>query len=234
MTNKTIVEDTSLLLPDTLPDSPLEMMTDWLAIARAANFRPNPDAMILATCRRDGAPSSRVVLCREIGVKHGYLVFFTNYNSAKARELAENPRAAATFHWDQLYRQIRVQGHIVRSPAAESDAYFARRPWPRQLGAIASDQSEPIESRKAMQKKVDECVARLGLDLAGLEKQPTQPAEIERPAHWGGYRLWLSSVELWIEGAGRIHDRGLWLRDIELVDGEVRVTGHWQSTRLQP
>lgn len=234
MPSTPIDSETPDLLPDNLPDSPLALASKWMTEARDMAGRPNPGAMILSTCGADQMPSSRVVLCRELNTAHGYLLFFTNYHSAKARDLDVNPRAAATFHWDRMRRQIRVQGVISESPAAESNAYFAKRPWARQLGACASEQSEPIESREAMQRRVDQVAKRLGLDVDALSKQGIDPADIERPSNWGGYRLWLSTVELWVEGAGRIHDRGFWQREVNIVDGVVNASGQWRSTRLQP
>ncbi len=221
-------------LPESLPENPLQVVDEWLTFAKENASRPNPDAMILATSGPSGMPSSRVVLCKELVRDPGYLVFFTNYLSQKGRDLAYNPKASAVFHWDRLRRQIRIEGQITKSPTAECDEYFATRAWPRQLGAWASQQSEPIASLDHMQKQVERAAKKLGLDLAALESSGLAPADIPRPAHWGGYRLWISSVELWAEGAGRIHDRGLWTRDLTAVDDNAIQTGPWQSTRLQP
>ncbi len=221
-------------LPESLPENPMQTVDDWLNFAKKNAARPNPDAMILATCGRSGLPSSRVVLCRGLVTDPGYLVFFTNYLSKKGRELVDNSKASAVFHWDQLHRQIRIEGQITKSPKSESDEYFAARPWPRQLSAWASHQSEPIGSMDDMQKKVARTAKKLGLDLAKLESGELAPADIPRPDYWGGYRLWISSVELWAEGADRIHDRGLWTRDLNMDDDSGIQTGPWQSTRLQP
>ncbi len=227
-------DDHQQFLPKSLPENPLQTVDDWLTFAKKNAARPNPDAMILATSGQSGMPSSRVVLCRELVTDPGYLIFFTNYLSKKGRELAQNPQASAVFHWDQLHRQIRIEGQITKSPKSECDEYFAGRPWPRQLSAWASHQSEPIGSMEDMKKQVARTAKKLGLDLAALESDGPSPANIPRPEHWGGYRLWISSVELWAEGADRIHDRGLWTRNLSIDDGNGIQTGRWQSTRLQP
>ena len=221
-------------LPESLPENPLKIVDEWLIFARENAARPNPDAMILATSGSSGMPSSRVVLCKGLVSDPGYLVFFTNYLSKKGRDLAYNPKASAVFHWDQLRRQIRIEGQITKSPEAECDEYFATRPWQRQLGAWASHQSEPIASLDHMRKKVALAAKKLGLDLIALKSSGLAPADIRRPEHWGGYRLWISSVELWAEGADRIHDRGLWTRDLTVAGDQGLQTGHWRSTRLQP
>jgi pyridoxamine 5'-phosphate oxidase len=124
----------SELLPQTLPSDPMPLFAAWFAHARERRLQPNPDAMVLATVA-DGQPSARVVLCKRIAPEDGYLVFFTNYLSRKGRELAAHPRAAVVFHWDALHRQVRIEGRIVRSPAEESDAYFASRPLDSRIGA---------------------------------------------------------------------------------------------------
>ncbi len=221
-------------LPESLPDDPLRIANDWIADATEQETGPNPNAMVFSTCAPDGMPSSRVLLCKELVADPGYLVFFTNYLSAKGQEIETNPKASVVFHWDQLHRQIRLQGLLVKSPANESDTYFESRPWQRQLGAWASHQSQPLGSMAEMQEKVEKTARELDLDIAALEKQGLVPAAIPRPKHWGGYRLWISSVELWVEGAGRVHDRGLWTRELTPAGPDDFQTGRWQSTRLQP
>src|SRR5215472_7447121 len=142
------------LLPEPLPAEPLGVATRWLAEAWAARRQPNANSMVLATSTPDGQPSARVVLCRDIVPQPGYLVFYTNYRSSKGRQLADNPRAAAVMHWDALSRQVRIEGAVVRGPAAESDAYFASRSWDKRVGAWASAQSEPVASRAALEAAV--------------------------------------------------------------------------------
>jgi pyridoxamine 5'-phosphate oxidase len=214
------------LLPDPLPTDPLMLVADWLAAAVARSGQPNPNAMMLATVSADGRPSARVVLCKDIRVEPGYLVFYTNYESRKGQELAATARAAAVFHWDSMHRQMRIEGRVVRSPAAESDAYFASRPWGSRLGAWASRQSRPIESRAALLLAVARVTARYGAQAAIGRAIP-------RPEHWGGFRLWAEAVEFWVEGQFRIHDRVRYTRTLTPADGEF-AAGAWSMSRLQP
>ena len=220
------------LLPDPLPAQPLETANRWLADSWRLRQQPNPNAMVIATVDPDGQPSARVVLCKDIVPEPGYLVFYTNYLSRKGRQLAENPRAAAVIHWDALHRQVRVEGPVVKAPKADSDDYFASRPWQSRLGAWASAQSEPIGSREELQAAVADAAKRFG----------TPPPEttgggnvvVPRPPHWGGYRLWAESVELWVEGEARIHDRARWTRSLTRRADGMMDPGPWTSTRLQP
>src|SRR5579864_8507641 len=150
------------LLPEPLPEEPLALVNRWLADSWRLRQQPNPNSMVIATVDPDGRPSARVVLCKEIVPEPGYLVFFTNYLSRKGRQLARNPRAAAVIHWDALHRQVRVEGPVVQAPAADSDAYFASRPWQSRIGAWASEQSAPVASREALQKAVAATARRFG------------------------------------------------------------------------
>jgi pyridoxamine 5'-phosphate oxidase len=215
-------------LPDPLPLNPLEVAARWLAQAWADKAQPNPNAMVLATVDAAGQPSARVVLCKEIVADPGYVVFHTNYRSRKGTELAANPRAAVVFHWDHVHRQVRIEGRVEPLPAAESDAYFRSRAWVSRLGAWASQQSQPLESQDALKRAVAAQAQRFGIDYAGPgSPEPDKvTAEIPRPPNWGGYRLRAHSVELWTEGAFRIHDRARWTRS--------RPEDAWSSTRLQP
>jgi pyridoxamine 5'-phosphate oxidase len=223
------------LLPEPLPSEPLPMLNRWMAESWQQRLQPNPNAMVLATSDLDGRPSARVVLCKEIVEQPGYLVFFTNYLSRKGRQLADNPRAAAVIHWDALHRQVRVEGPVVQAPAADSDAYFASRAWQSRVGAWASEQSAPVASRKALEKAVAATAERFGVpDPCDAAGEMDGQFVIPRPPHWGGYRLWADSVELWVEGEGRIHDRARWTRELmPQADGLFGV-GPWSSTRLQP
>jgi pyridoxamine 5'-phosphate oxidase len=224
------------LLPDPLPAEPLVVVNHWLAQSWQSRQQPNPNAMVIATADSDGHPSARVVLCKEIVPQPGYLVFFTNYLSRKGRQLTENPRAAAVMHWDALHRQVRVEGPIVRAPEADSDAYFASRPWQSRIGAWASAQSEPIGSRQDLQAAVLEAAGRFGTPRPDAQDSSSAQADIQvpRPPHWGGFHLWAQSVELWVEGDARIHDRALWTRSLtQRVEGFF-AAGPWSSTRLQP
>lgn len=221
-------------LPDPLPAEPLELAADWLAEATRREIQPNPNAMVLATADASGRPSARVVLCKQITPRPGFLTFYTNYRSHKGRELQANPQAAIVMHWDQLHRQLRVEGRIVRAGAAESDAYFATRNWQSRLGAWASQQSEPIGSRAELIGNVAKTALRLALPVPTGDEQAGDPGlRIARPAHWGGYHLWAEAVELWVEGSARIHDRARWERALT-PQGEGFQPGPWSASRLQP
>jgi pyridoxamine 5'-phosphate oxidase len=219
------------LLPDPLPAQPLELVVAWVAEAARRGLQPNPGAMVLATVDARGRPSARVVLCKDIRPQPGYLTFFTNYRSRKGRELAANPYAAVVLHWDALHRQVRIEGRIVPASAAESDAYFATRAWRSQLGAWASEQSEPVASRASLQEAVAETARRLRVPPPDSAAEAAVP--IARPPHWGGYHLWADAVELWTEGAARIHDRARWTRTLSGAADAPRA-GPWAAIRLQP
>jgi pyridoxamine 5'-phosphate oxidase len=222
------------LLPDPLPTEPMALASAWLATALAARQQPNPDAMVLATATASGQPSARIVLCKDFDIAQGRVSFVTNYDSRKGRELEQNPRASLVMHWDHAHRQIRFEGVVVKAPAAESDAYFASRNWQRRLGAWASAQSRPLVSRDQLSSAVNAAADRFGLPHPTLENiNHPQTAPIPRPPFWGGYYVWLDAVELWVEGAARIHERALWTRDLaSSADGFS--AGPWAATRLQP
>ena len=222
-------------LPDPLPADPLVVVSDWLAQASAAHTQPNPNSMVLATSTREGRPSARVVLCKEIVPQPGYIVFYTNYLSAKGRQLKDNPHAAALMHWDALHRQVRIEGQVVAAPAGDSDRYFAARAWQSRIGAWASEQSEPIGSRAELLETVKETARRFGAPTPGSPgADDSLRLTIPRPPHWGGYRLWVDTVELWVEGTARIHDRARWQRVLRaLPKGSFRADP-WVATRLQP
>src|SRR5579864_6895140 len=206
------------LLPDPLPAEPLAVVDAWLRDAWAARTQPNPNAMVLATSTPDGRPSARVVLCKELVLRPGYLVFYTNYLSVKGRQLKDNPRASALMHWDALHRQVRIEGPITRGPPKDSDAYFASRPWQSRLSAWASAQSEPVASRAALLEAVTEAARRFGAATPGSPgADDSLKVTVPRPPHWGGYRLWADTVELWVEGAARIHDRARWQRSLRAL-----------------
>lgn len=223
------------LLPEPLPAEPMVVLSQWMAESWRQRLQPNPNAMVLATSDPDGRLSARVVLCKEIVEQPGYLVFFTNYLSRKGQQLARNARAAAVIHWDSLHRQVRVEGPVVQAPAADSDAYFASRPWQSRVGAWASQQSAPIASRAALQKVVADTAKRFDVpDPTQADADSPGDFVIPRPPHWGGYRLWVDSIELWVEGEGRIHDRARWTRNLTPRADGFFDTGSWTATRLQP
>lgn len=239
-------------LPEPLPIEPLELVARWLAEAVAGGFRPNPNAMVLATADVQGVPHARVVLCKDLRVRPGYVTFFTNYQSHKARDLMENPRAAAVMHWDRLGRQVRLEGRVVQITAGESDAYFASRPWQSRIGAWASRQSAPVGSRAELTRALQGAAQRFGVPspLAVDSAEPDPGVVIDRPPYWGGYHLWIEAVELWVAGDARLHDRARWQRPLKPVsaagasDAGAQGTGGppsgafdpgpWQATRLQP
>lgn len=208
----------------------------WLDEAMQKEVQRNPNSMAAITVGDDGRPSGRVVLCKEFVADPGYIVFYTNYNSDKARQIESNSNIALLFHWDNFGRQVRMEGVAVRSPAEESDAYFATRDWGSQLGAWGSDQSSPLESRAALVAQVGKRAMKLGVSAAQNLKSiavDDRPA-IPRPPHWGGYRVWPRRIELWIEGTDRIHDRARWVRTLERGDTDQFIPGAWSGTRLQP
>lgn len=222
-------------LPDELPPDPMPCVQDWLAEAFEKEVQRNPHAMACVTVDEASRPTARMVLCKEIVPDPGYVVFYTNYHSAKARDIAGNPNVALLLHWDALGRQVRIEGIAVRSPAEESDAYFATRDWISQIGAWGSDQSEPLRSRQALIAQVRDRAVRLGIeavrDFHAIARADRKV--VPRPPHWGGYRVWARRVELWIEGRNRIHDRARWERSLESDAGGF-TTGAWTATRLQP
>jgi pyridoxamine 5'-phosphate oxidase len=209
----------------------------WIKEATASGVQPHPNAMTLATVGSDATPSTRVVLCKDFVPDPGYLVFYTNYHSRKALDIAENARVAAGFHWDELGRQLRIEGIAVRSPDKESDRYFASRDWGSQLGAWGSDQSKIVDSRGDLVRQIRSRASDLGIELADNKtdklKQENPPLVI-RPPHWGGFRVWATAIELWIAGADRIHDRALWSRDIVRSSDHNFTVTPWAGNRLQP
>lgn len=219
-------------LPDVLPDDPLAVAAGWLDEAVQAGLQPNPNAMTIATTARDGQPSARVVLCKAFEPDPGYLDFYTNYGSRKAGEIDATGRIAVVFHWDAMSRQVRLEGRSVRVEQSVSDDYFASRPRKSQLGAWASDQSQPIDSRVALLAQARARAAELGIH--DLDAATPSDVRIPRPPHWGGYRIWPHACELWVEGAGRVHDRARWERRLARRGERVFEASPWVGTRLQP
>jgi len=183
---------------------PLKQFEHWLQQALDAKL-PEPTAMTLATVGADGRPSTRVVLLKGLDARG--IVWYTNYDSRKGRELAANPQAALQFHWVELERVVRIEGRVERVEAELSDAYYASRPLDSRIGAWASPQSQVIESRALLVTQA----ARFGLKFA---------MNPPRPPHWGGYRLQPDTWEFWQGRKSRLHDRlryrlqgGQWLRE---------------------
>lgn len=195
----------------TAPRNPLQLFQSWFAEALQHPEILMPDAMTVATADQDCRPSARVVLlksCDDSG-----FVFYTNYNSRKARELEANPQAALVIYWAPLDYQIRVEGTVARVSNQESDVYFQTRPRESQIGALASPQSEVIRGREELETRARELEAFHG------------NRRIKRPEHWGGYRLKPARIEFWKARPGRLHDRILY---------ERRADGDWSIQRLAP
>jgi len=193
----------------TIDRDPIKQFQTWLNDAFEARL-PLPEAMTLATATPEGKPSARMVLLKQ--VDHDGFVFYTNYNSAKARQLDANHYAALVFYWAKLDRQVRIEGSVSRTSREESREYFATRPRESQIGAWASEQSEEIESRAVLEQRAAELEKHYG------------DREIDCPEHWGGYRLKPERIEFWKSRIGRLHDRFLYQRE-----GDA-----WTITRLAP
>ena len=193
-----------------MSSDPHALFDIWFAEARASE--PNDaEAMTLATAAADGSPSARIVLLK--GHDARGFAFYTNSRSRKGDELAGNPRAALVFHWKSLRRQVRVEGRIEPVSADEADAYFASRSRDSRIGAWASDQSQPLESRAAFEARYERLVA----DYEGRD--------VERPPHWWGYRLVPERIEFWSDRPHRLHERRLFTRD---------ESGGWTEGLLYP
>ncbi len=191
-------------------EDPFRIAGDWLAAAERQE--PNdPNAIALATVGEDGMPNVRMVLLKEI--EADAFVFYTNYGSAKAREIAGAGKAAFVMHWKSLRRQVRVRGLVSREEGPQADAYYASRSLKSRLGAWASRQSEPLASRGALVAEVARVTALRGIAPA-------------RPPFWGGFRLRPLEIEFWADGEFRLHDRFRWRR-ADLTDG-------WEVVRLNP
>lgn len=189
-------------------EDPLVLFDLWMKEAEGLEIN-DPNAAALATCTRDGQPSVRMVLVKQ--VREHRFAFFTNAGSRKGGELAENPQAALCLHWKSLRRQVRVEGHVKELPAADVDKYFNSRSRASQIGAAVSLQSRVLGSREELEAKV----------RAYTEQNP---GEIPRPDCWRGYLLEPARIEFWIDGAHRLHDRFLFTRE---GDG-------WRRSRLYP
>lgn len=191
-------------------EDPFAIARDWLAEATARE--PNdPNAIALATVDASGLPNVRMVLLKEI--EADAFVFYTNYGSAKGAEIAASGKAAFVMHWKSLRRQIRVRGDVSREDGPKADDYFASRSLQSRLGAWASEQSQPLDSRAALMAKVAKVTATRGVSP-------------QRPPFWGGFRIRPVEIEFWADGAFRLHDRFKWSRH--------GATDPWNVVRLSP
>ena len=195
----------------TAADEPLRLFAAWLSDATAAEPR-DPTAMTLATVDADGRPDARMVLLK--GVDERGFVFYTNIDSQKGRELDAHPQACLVFHWKSLNRQVRIRGDVERVTDAEADAYFATRPKQAQIGAWASKQSSPLESRLAFEKAVAIYATKFAIGA------------VPRPPNWSGYRVIPLRLEFWHDRPFRLHDR------IEFARSKIGAP--WSKTRLYP
>ncbi len=192
-------------------DAPVQLFRAWFEEAKASEIN-DPNAMALATADASGLPDVRMVLMKEFDETG--IVFYTNEESAKGRQLAENAQAAILFHWKSLRRQIRLRGPVEWVSEAESDAYFASRPRDSRIGAWASRQSRPLESRFALEKAVASYGAKHAV------------GEVPRPSYWHGYRVRPLAWEFWMDKPFRLHDRMVWRR--------AALDQPFETTRLYP
>ncbi len=191
-------------------DDPFELARSWLHEATLSEVI-DPNAAALATVDADGLPNVRVVLLKEIS-DSGF-VFFTNYNSQKGQEIAQSSKSAMNLHWKSLRRQVRIRGTVEKIDATDSDDYYLSRPLGSRIGAWASKQSQPLNSKAHLVKAVATATSKYGVNPA-------------RPEHWGGFMITPDEFEFWADAAFRLHDRHKWTRQSPIKN--------WKITRLNP
>jgi pyridoxamine 5'-phosphate oxidase len=209
--SETAMPSTDAIFDDSFKGAidPFALFGEWLAAAKASEIN-DANAMALATVDEDGLPDIRMVLLN--GLDERGFAFFTNYGSAKGRQLLAHPKAALLFHWKSLRRQVRIRGKVEQVTAEEADAYFATRPPQSRIGAHASAQSRPLESRGSLVGKAEELAKSFG------------DGPIPRPDYWSGFRVVPQQIEFWKDGAFRLHDRVVMRREGE----------EWSRMRLYP
>lgn len=190
---------------------PFAIFQEWLETARQSEIN-DPNAMALASVDQSGMPDIRMVLLN--GLDSRGFVFFTNFESAKGKQLQARPKAALLFHWKSIRRQVRIRGAVEIVSGAEADAYFATRPVVSRLGAHASDQSRPLDTRETLLARVEALRERF------------EGEEVPRPSHWSGFRVWPEQIEFWKDGEFRLHDR--------VVFNRASKSEGWTNTRLYP
>ena len=219
------------MLSQSMTKNPILLLQSWLNEAMELDLQPNTDSMAIATSNSQGLPNVRMVLCKEINTEEGYVVFYTNYNSVKSMEIKENPKCSALFHWDKLGYQIRIRGEILQSPDEENDAYFASRHLGSQVGAWASNQSDPVVDRQALDDQFRKILDRFNLTNESITRNEQK---IPRPPHWGGYRLWVEEIEFWLNQKDRLHDRLHFRRALTISSEGIETEKKWAVKRLQP
>jgi pyridoxamine 5'-phosphate oxidase len=214
-TDQRLSYEKGMLDQQSVPESPFELLKGWMSEAIAQNVQ-EPYAMSLATCGADNKPSVRIVLLRE--VTETGIVFYTNYESAKGQDIAENPNAEALFFWHELERQIRISGSIAKIDADKSAAYFQKRPHDSQVGAwVSQPQSGEVPNREVMEQT-----------FAQLQSDYSENSPVPTPDFWGGYEIRVEKIEFWQGRANRMHDRIVYTRD------QNSSSSAWTTKRLLP
>jgi pyridoxamine 5'-phosphate oxidase len=198
-------------LKEPLPEAPWELLNSWVRRALSEDNIFEPNAMSLATSTNDGKPSNRIVLFKE--VREEGIVFYTNYESRKGREIENNPHVAATIWWPEIFRQVRLEGVAEKVSEEESTEYFHSRPKGSQLGALISDQSEVIESKEELMEQLNKA-----------REKYEDADKVDRPENWGGYYIETHTIEFWQGQPNRLHDRIRYRKE----------KGEWTRERLAP